>query len=135
MLTAWVLAVAVGQTSPEIDLFRQGLEAEKQGKSKEAAAHYQKALELNPNYGRALVNLGLIHIRSRRVKKGQALCEKALDQAPEAARVHYCLGLAAGRRGDTKEAEERFTQSIALKADNPSPKVELAHIRRKQKKI
>src|SRR5205085_10427863 len=94
----------------------------------------ERALQADPAYGRALVNLGLLEIRHKQVDKGLKHCQKAQEIEPEAAKVHYCFGLAYVRQGKDKEAEEAFARSITALASDPAPKIELGHLRRKAKK-
>ena len=122
-------ALAQAPTSP----FDAALSAEARGDTGEARRLYQQIVEETPDHGRAWINLGLLEIRRGRATTGLAHCQRALELAPDAAKVHYCLGLAK-KRSDPDAAAAAFERSIALLDDQPEPKVELAHLRRKAKR-
>ncbi len=119
----------VGAATP----FEAALEADNQGDIAKARGLYTALVAEMPDHGRAWINLGLLEIRAGRVKRGKAHCERALDLEPDAAKVHYCLGLAAVRR-DPAAAQLAFERSLALLPDDPAPKLELGHLHRKAKR-
>lgn len=117
------------------DHFRAGLAAEASGDVAPARSAYRRALELEPDHGRAAINLGLLEIRQRRPAEGMALCQRALAQAGDAAKAHYCLGLGHLRLGDAAAAEVAFEKALELHPSEPAPKIELAHLARKAKRF
>lgn len=120
-------------TSPEAE-FARGLAAEEKGDAKGARAAYEKSLTLKPDHGRALINLGILDIRERRVAEGLKLCERALGLDPGAAKAHYCLGVGLVKTGREEDAAASLERSIVLLGSEPAPKIELAHLRRKARR-
>jgi tetratricopeptide (TPR) repeat protein len=114
--------------------FAAGVTAEEKGDVEAARTAYEHALKIEPSYGRALINLGLIEIRHRQVEKGLKRCERAQELDPKSAKVHYCIALGRLREGKDKDAETELERSIALLASDPAPKIELGHLRRKAKR-
>jgi protein O-mannosyl-transferase len=76
----------------------------KDRKDPRARAHLQKAVEMNPNYVLANMNLGLLLIHLGESKKGLALCRRAVELQPGRAQNHYWLGRAYNSLGRKAEA-------------------------------
>jgi tetratricopeptide (TPR) repeat protein len=115
------------------ELFEAALAKEQQSDTAGARALYEQVLGSEPEHGRSLINLGLLEIRERKIASGLKRCQKASDLDPNAAKAHYCLGLGWVKSGKDAEGAAAFERSIALLKDEPSPKIELGHIRRKAK--
>lgn len=113
--------------------FDAALEADNRGDTAKARALYEALIAEIPDHGRARINLGLLEIRAGRVKRGKAHCDQALNLEPDAAKVHYCLGLASLGR-DSNAARLAFERSLELLPDDPAPKLELGHLHRKAKR-
>lgn len=124
--------VTEAQTDTAHSAFVSGLAAEKAGDAQLATQKYLQALELDPEHGRALINLGLLEIRARN-RDGEARCQRALDLDAEAAKAHYCIGLGALLRKEPVAAATAFENSVRLDPSAPIAHVELAHLRRKAK--
>lgn len=115
------------------ELFEAALAKEEKSDSAGARALYEQALAAEPEHGRSLINLGLLEVRERKIASGLKRCQKAVDLDPSAAKAHYCLGLGFAKSGKDAEATASFERSIALLGDEPAPKIELGHLKRKAK--
>lgn len=88
------------------------------GNEKEAHADLEKALEINPSYGGALVLKGRIAVTEKRYEEALKICEVALesDDGAAAASVRGDAFLALGQYDDALEsfaAAKRFDSSVA----------------------
>lgn len=112
----------------------EGLGFAETGQLEAAEKSYLRALALDPTYGRALINLGIVEVRLGKTKSGLERCEQVLKAEPGAAKAHYCVGLARLRQKKKEEAAAAFQRSIELHREDPMPKIELAHLHREAKR-
>ena len=89
-----------------------------QGKLQQAEQAYQTAIELNPAYTPAWVNLADYY----RGRQDEAAAEKTLRQAidamPAVAELHYALGLSLVRQQRAAAAIEELQQAASLDPDS-----------------
>jgi tetratricopeptide (TPR) repeat protein len=74
-------------------------------KNPEAAEHFQKALDLAPNFAEALVALGKMRIEGKQHAEAVALLERAVKVQPAMEAAHYNLMIAYRDSGKNKEAQ------------------------------
>jgi tetratricopeptide (TPR) repeat protein len=74
------------------------------GRDAEAAAAYRKALELDPTYVQATLNLADLQRAVARDDEAERTLREALKHSPQSAPVHHALGLALVRQKRTSEA-------------------------------
>jgi tetratricopeptide (TPR) repeat protein len=84
------------------------------GNSEEAAATYQKALEIVPGHAGALHNLGVIAARSGDHARAIEYLEAALATEPHYASAHHNLGLVLRMLGRREAAIASLRKSVAL---------------------
>jgi len=95
--------------------FQRGLTLEETGAPvSEAVAAYRKAVEINPHAPGALVNLGTIAFRMRRLKEAEAFYARALEADPEYALAHFNLGNLHDEQGNVDEARRFYLAAIRL---------------------
>jgi tetratricopeptide (TPR) repeat protein len=94
-----------------------GVTLMKQGKEKEAWAHYTRALEINPNYADAQYNLGALLVRQGKDQEAMAQFTKTLRIKPSHAEAHHDLGVLLTRQGKIQEAIYHYTEAVRAKAD------------------
>ncbi len=94
-----------------------GMALDSQGRSDEAMAQYQKALEIKPNYIHALNNLGVAFARLNRLDEAMAQYQKAVQLQPDYVEAHYNLGNALAKRGRMDEARAHYQQAVDIKPD------------------
>ena len=95
--------------------FQRGLTLEESGApAGEAIAAYKKAVEANPEACGALVNLGTIYFRLRRLKEAAECYERALAADPDYALAHFNLGNLHDEQGRVEEARGYYSAAIRL---------------------
>lgn len=111
-------AVAAGTDTDERlaeQWFQRGLTLEETGAPvAEAVEAYQKAIELNPNASGALVNLGTISFRMRKLKDAADYYSRAMKADPEYPLAHFNLGNLHDEQGDYAEARKYYLEAIRL---------------------
>ncbi len=95
--------------------FERGLDFEQSGLHlDQAAAAYERALEMDPECVGALVNLGTIHFQARHWKKAEEHYKRALEVEPEYALAHYNLANLYDERGETANAFLHYAQALRI---------------------
>jgi protein O-mannosyl-transferase len=79
------------------------------GKYDEAVAHFEKALEFDPNFGLALLNMGSTRRRQGRMVEALDFDQRAVQALPKLPQAHAELGLAF--------AAEKKTEAAAMELD------------------
>jgi len=112
VFTNWpVLSVPLMKAIGETNL-ASALQAE--GRIDEAAAHYARAIALQPDYAPAYNNLGVMQRAAGRVDEAIATYQVALQQKGDYPDAHYNLANALLEKGRPQEAAEHFR--IALRS-------------------
>jgi tetratricopeptide (TPR) repeat protein len=83
----------------------------------EAAAAYERALAINPEFPDAHVNLGTLLFAHRRVKDALPHFERAVALKPNSAIIHSDLGSALAASGRFAEALREFRRALSLNPD------------------
>jgi len=117
-LRAFPLASAKGDAAQSRESefwFQRGLALEEAGAPVgEAVAAYRKAIELNPNAPGALVNLGTIAFRMRRLKEAEGFYTRAMEADPAYPLAHFNLGNLHDEQGHIEEARRYYLSAIRL---------------------
>jgi protein O-mannosyl-transferase len=87
------------------------------GRVDEAAIHFQKALQVQPQDAEARNNLGNAFFRQGQVDKAVAHYQAALQINPNLALARYNLGVALLRNGRVHEAVEHFERALEIEPD------------------
>ena len=87
------------------------------GWTDEAIAHYQRALEIKPDYADAHNNLAVALAASGRTDEAIAHYKRALESKPDSPELHNKLGLALVRRGRIDEAIAHYQKALDIKPD------------------
>ncbi len=96
-------------------LFQVGLALEESGAPvTEALIAYRKAIELNPYASGALVNLGTIAFRMRKLKEAELYYRRAMAADPDYALAHFNLGNLSDEQGHVEEARKYYLNAIRL---------------------
>jgi len=88
------------------------------GNVDEAIAHFQKALQINPNDAGVCYNLGNALFQKGKVDEAIAQYQKALQIKPDFAEVCYNLGNALFQKGNVDEAIVHFQRALQINPDN-----------------
>ena len=95
--------------------FQKGLTLEETGAPvADAVAAYRKAIELNPNAAGALVNLGTIHFRMRKMAEAEGFYNRAMEADPNYPLAHFNLGNLHDEQGRSEEARKYYLSAIRL---------------------
>jgi DNA-binding transcriptional MerR regulator len=95
--------------------FQRGLALEETGAPVEdAIAAYRKAIDSNPKASGALVNLGTIAFRMRRLKEAADYYARATEADPQYPLAHFNLGNLCDEQGNFEAARKHYLDAIRL---------------------
>jgi tetratricopeptide (TPR) repeat protein len=95
--------------------FHRGLDLEERGAPvEEVVAAYRKAIESNPNASGALVNLGTIAFRMRKMKEAAEYYTRAMEADPQYPLAHFNLGNLCDEQGNFEAARKHYLEAIRL---------------------
>jgi DNA-binding transcriptional MerR regulator len=95
--------------------FQRGLALEETGApAEDAAVAYRKAIESNPTASGALVNLGTIAFKMRRMKEAADYYERAMQADPGYPLAHFNLGNLHDELGNFEAARKHYLEAIRL---------------------
>ncbi len=77
---------------------------------------FQRAVVLTPRNARALVNLGVVKLKTGSYQEGTALLERSLEIQPYNAFALFDLGNAAWKNDDATDAEQYVERAVALES-------------------
>ena len=107
--------------------FQRGLALEESGAPvQDAIAAYRAAVEANPRASGALVNLGTIAFRMRKLKEAETLYRRALESDPGYALAHFNLGNLYDEQGNHTEARNHYLEALRLNPRYPDTYFNLA---------
>ena len=89
----------------------------KKGDVDEAIAHYQKALQIKPDYAASRNNLGNVLLQQGRLDEAIAQLQKGLQIKPDYAEAHINLGNALLQKGSVDEAIVHYQKALQIKPD------------------
>jgi Tfp pilus assembly protein PilF len=81
---------------------------------------FNRVLEIDPNYIKALEARAVIYIQKNELELAQNDLEKAISIEPENARLYFRLGQIYYRKKDLDKALEFFTKAIDLEPTYPA---------------
>ena len=87
------------------------------GQIDEAIAHYQRAVEIKPNYAEAHLNLGALLAGRGELDAATDHYHKALEFKPDFADAHTNLGNVLARRGQVDEAVAEYRRALDIDPD------------------
>jgi Tfp pilus assembly protein PilF len=114
----YITAQHVHIDSPEAQLNLGGLYRDR-GQLAAAEAAYHLALQRQPAFVPAYVNLADLYHQQGQDDKGERLLRQALTVVPEQAEVHHALGLLLVRQQRHPEAVAALAQAASLRPDVP----------------
>ncbi len=97
------------------DLLSKGLALHQSGRGRDAGAHYERVLKLDPAQPAANHLLGLVRLSDGRADEAVTLISRALQGNPTDPQYHCNLGVALNAAGQPERAIGAFEQAIALK--------------------
>ncbi len=109
-----------------IELNAEGAQAIATGDLATAEARLSVALEYNPRFVEAWVNLGYVELKRGNFEQAQHDFLRARDLNPDIPAPHHALGLLAERQGRGEEAERHYRDAIKVDPGFPAARVNLA---------
>lgn len=95
--------------------FQRGLALEESGAPiEDAASAYRKAIESNPNASGALVNLGTISFRMRKMKEAAYYYQRATEADPQYPLAHFNIANLYDEQGEFELARKHYLEAIRL---------------------
>ncbi len=108
------LALNAGDAAAE---FQIGQILNAQSKAEQALPHFQKALELSPNFAEAALAVGRMRVQARQYAEAIPLLERVVALQPRNEAGHYTLMLAYRNSGQMEKA--RLEQEVLQKLQHP----------------
>jgi tetratricopeptide (TPR) repeat protein len=103
-----------------------------QGRTDVAVEHYQKALEIFPEYAEANNNLGRIFLNEGRLDEAKEYFQRAIRLKPGAAEAHNNLAIVLARQEDSVGAFQQYQTAIEHNPDFPEAYNNLAILQASQ---
>jgi tetratricopeptide (TPR) repeat protein len=91
-----------------ITLWKRGRGSENPEGLQQAEALLEKAAVIDPKFGEAYLQLGILHSRQCGVEQAIRDYKKAIEVSPQLGEAHYRLGLAYRRIGEESKASQEF---------------------------
>lgn len=116
--------------------FQRGLALEETGAPvTEAISAYRKAIEMNPDAAGALVNLGTISFRAKRLKEAEALYTRAAKADPDYPLAHFNLGNLNDELGNAEAAQGHYERAVKLNPNYADAYFNLALLHEKHNEL
>jgi tetratricopeptide (TPR) repeat protein len=96
-----------------------GILSAREGQTEEAIANFQQALQRDPAYGVALVNLGNAYRQGKQWNEAQAAFARALELDAADAEANYGMGMVYAQLEDGPRAYEYLQKAIAARPAYP----------------
>ena len=97
-----------------------GILYQEAGRSADARAQYERALEADPEQALAHQNLGVLDFEAERLESARRRLERAVELDPALRFAHYALGiLCMDYLGDAARAGDAFEAYRELGGDDP----------------
>ncbi|HZZ29760.1 MAG TPA: tetratricopeptide repeat protein [Pirellulales bacterium] len=97
--------------------YNLGIPLIKVGHLQDAIGHFQRALQLNPDYPEAYLNLGIALAGEGKIAEATDHFQHALQIKPDYAEAHYNLANILAQTGHLPEAIEHYQEAVRLKSD------------------
>jgi Flp pilus assembly protein TadD len=88
-----------------------------QDRTAEAIGHYQKALEIYPDYAEADINLGRLFLDEGKLDEAEECFHRAIKIKPGSAEAYNDLGILLAGQGKTAGAIQHYQKAIQLNPD------------------
>src|SRR5437870_9815211 len=106
-----------------------------QSKLAEAIEHYQRALQMRPDYADAYFNLGNALFQQGKLAEASDHYRQALAIKPDHARAHNNWGVVLARQGKLAEAGDHFQAALHIGPDNADAHTNLGNALFQQGKL
>jgi len=104
----------VDKSGAAAECFALGVRLEEQGEAAAAVEQYQMALEADPNFAAAYINLGTIRYNLGDCAGAERCYRQALERKPDYALAHFNIGNVLDERGQLREAAAAYKEAVRL---------------------
>lgn len=104
-------------SSDSESLYRQGIDAMKNGRDKEAIHFFTAVTQKNPDLAGAYINLGILYTNNKRYDDALKAMLQATTLKPNDAVAYNQLGVVYRHLGKPKEAEAAYLQALQNDSD------------------
>ena len=129
--TLWSATLA-GNPQCSIAHLNLGLALAQRGEVEQAAAHYERALEIDPDYAEAHEDLGVLQLRAGKTDQALENFRRALALRPDFVEVYGNLGTAWLHKGRLNLAADYLQQCVNLSPGSASAHFNLGNVRQQQ---
>jgi Tfp pilus assembly protein PilF len=91
-----------------------GLAMGKSGRYDEAAAHFEKVLQIRPDFYDGLLNMGIMRFKQGRLLEAIEYCQAAIRSQPDAPKAHVQLAHARWKQNRDEAALEEMRRALQL---------------------
>jgi tetratricopeptide (TPR) repeat protein len=96
-----------------------GILAGREGSTDEAIRNFRRALEMDPDYLVALVNLGNAYRQKKSWEEAKSVLRQAVEIKPEDAEANYGLGMVFAQLDDTERAYQYLQKALTARPAYP----------------
>ncbi|HEY3760697.1 MAG TPA: tetratricopeptide repeat protein, partial [Verrucomicrobiae bacterium] len=123
--TLWTRAIAcTGNNSTAQN--NLGFALAQKGQMNDAVGHFQKAIEIDPDYVEAYNNLGDVYFFNHQRDEAIGCFQKAAQLAPDNEEVQHNLGLAFAQKGQLDDAIAHFQKAVSLNPEDATAQHDLS---------
>ncbi len=105
------------------------------GRLEEAASHFNKALEINPQFDQALHNSGMMLVQQRKPQEAIEQFSKAVEINPNFLEAYNKLGAALAETGRLDEAAVALSKALEINPRHPTAHANMALVLERQGKL
>lgn len=113
-------------SSHEATLFSEAHQAEEMGDLRRAVSLYNQILAANPRYAPALLNLGCIYFRAKKLELAGSLFVRSIESDPSNELAFFNLGRVLDEVGSISDSSMAYKRAIELSPDYADPYYNLA---------
>lgn len=118
----------VASRDTAIALIDEGNALQEQGRTAEAMARYDAAVQADPRCARAHLNRGNVLLAGGKIDEARSAYQLAIACDPHYAAAHFNLGNLNSRAGEYERALQEYQVAIAIKPDFASAFVAMANV-------
>jgi tetratricopeptide (TPR) repeat protein len=105
------------------------------GRLEEAASHFNKALEINPQFDQALHNWGMMLVQQHKPQEAIEQFSRAVEANPNFLEAYNKLGAALAETGRLDEAAAALSRALEINPRHPSAHANMALVLERQGKL